>query len=273
MKYFRNTMKYVFRNFPMLLLFAVIPAIVLSMTGNLWKFVAFFANSNAVSLSFAKIYGYFSFVFGESVLLGLLGIFVVAFFASLTFSAVERHMKIGKVSIARPFARVDETILAILPVFVFYIIMLEICALLNTVIIVCAGLISVSFASIVSIFSTLLIYGFSIVATVQIIFWIPSMIVLGYPLKSALIFSMNAIAGKTSYAFKHFSISLILATLVSGCSYVFLSGYIGGFTFVVTGLVYLLLYMFVIVYSMVAFFDVAEETRNDIKKIKKNYLT
>ncbi|MFI3167631.1 MAG: hypothetical protein R3Y32_05880 [Bacillota bacterium] len=272
MKYFRNTTKYVFRNFPMLLLFAFIPAIILCFTGNIWKFVAFFANSNAVSLSFGQIYSYFSFMFGESVLLGLLGIFVVAFFASLTFSAIERHMKIGKISISRPFARVDETILAVLPVFAFYIIMLEFCALFNTTIIVCAGLVSSTFASVVAVVSTLVIYGASIVVAVQIIFWIPSMIVLGYPLKSALIFSMNSISGKTSYAFKHFAISIILGTVISGCAYVFLSGIIGAFTPLIITAVYLLLFMFIISYSMVAFFDVAEETRNDIKG-KKNYIT
>ncbi len=273
MKYFRNTMKYVFRNFPMLLLFAIIPAIVLATTGNIWKFVAFFANSSAISMSFGEIYSYFSFMFGESILLGLLGIFVVAFFASLAYSAVERHMKIGKISISRPFARVDETILAVLPVFVFYIVMLELCALLNTVLIVCAGLVSTSVASVVAIVSSLVIYSASIVITVQIIFWIPSMIVLGYPLKSALIFSMNSISGKTSYAFKHFSISLVLASLASGFAYVFLSGYLAGFTVLIIIIVYLLLFMFIISYSMVAFFDVAEENRNDLKKSKKNYLT
>ncbi len=272
MKYFRNTMKYVFKNFPMLLLFAIIPAIVLTLTGNIWKFVSFFANSSSVTLSFGKIYNHFSFMFGESILLGLLGIFVVAFFASLTFSAIERHMKIGKISISRPFARVDETILAVLPVFVFCIIIFEIAALLNTVIIVCAGLISVVFAKFVSAISTAVIYAFCAIIATQIIFWIPSMIVLGYPLKSALIFSMNAISGKTAYAFKHFSITLVLAALISGFTYVFLSAYIFSLSMFVTFVIYLLLYMFVITYSMVAFFDVAEETRNDLVK-KKSYIT
>lgn len=272
MKYFRNTMKYVFKNFPMLLIFAFIPAIVFTLTGNIWKFVSFFANTSSVNLSFGKIFSHFSFMFGESVLLGLLGIFVVAFFASLTYSAIERHMKIGKVSISRPFARVDETILAVLPVFALCIVLLEVAALLNTVIIVCAGLVSVVFANIVSVVSTIAIYSLCCVITTQIIFWIPSMIVLGYPLKSALIFSMNAISGKTAYAFKHFVLSFVISALVSGFTYVFLSAYISGLSTIVTFVVYLLLYMFVIAYSMVAFFDVSEETRNDLVD-KKSYMT
>ncbi len=272
MNYFKSTMKYIALNLPMLLLFSVIPAIVLTFTSNLWKFVAFFANSNAVSLSFNNIYHYFSFMLGESTFLGLLGIFVIAFFASLMYASIERHMKIGKISISRPFSRVDETILAVLPVFVFFVLALEIFALFNTVLIVCGALISKTVAIVVSYISTIALVSVLIALVVQIIFWVPSMIVLGYPLKSALLFSMNAVSGKTGYIFKHFAIMFAVSALVSGCSYVFLAGYIGQFTMILNFIIYTFLFMFVIAYTMVAFFDIAEETRNDLKN-KKNYIT
>ncbi len=159
-----------------------------------------------------------------------------------------------------------------LPVFLLCIALFEIAGLLNTVIIICAGFVSVVFAKVVSVVSTVAIYSLCAIVATQIIFWIPSMIVLGYPLKSALIFSMNAISGKTSYAFKHFALCFVISALISGFTYVFLSAYIFSLSMFVTFIIYLLLFMFVISYSMVAFFDVAEETRNDLKK-KKSYMT
>ena len=273
MKYFKNTMDYMRRNFPKLLLFSIIPAIVFTFTGNIWKTVSFFANPEAITKGFSHIYSHFSFIFGESILLGILGFFVVSFFASLTFSAIERHMKIGKFSISKPFSRVDESIMAVMPVYFFFVLGLELLALLNTVFIVAFAAISVTVGFVVAHISTAIIFSVAILLSIQILFWIPAMSVLGYPLKSALLFSMKALSGKSKKIFGLFFTIIALSILITGVSFVYLFEFLGPFAGAINFIFYILLFMFFISYSMVSFFDTAEEPRNDTNKFKKNYLT
>lgn len=97
MNYFKTSISYYFKNFWFLMLFAVVPAVFVGLLLQPFRFIEFLFN-----YPFLDLAGFPDFFFGivpfdwVTILLSVLGTFLIAVFMSMLLGKIEAHFRIGK---------------------------------------------------------------------------------------------------------------------------------------------------------------------------------
>ena len=272
MRFFKETTKYVRKNFLRLLPYAILPAVAMALAGRLGSVLTFFFRYSGEVASYTvwDIYKYFSVLLSENWLTGLSALIVVGFFMCLMYGAIDRHMKVGKFSYKNMFSRLNETVMAVGPAYFVLFALLELVALLNSSLIFIFTR-SMGFNSIyVAIPITMIMYGCLFLGLTQFVILIPSEIVVGYPFKDAVINSVRLVSGKITTVWWQMLVIVFVPALVSALTeLVFPNRTV---VFFVDVAMYLLILIFTTSYMMVAYFILSDEPRRDVEE-KKKYLT
>lgn len=268
----KNSTKYIIKNFFKLLVFTIVPSIALAFTGSVSTILTFFFNYKTKTNTVWNIYRNFTFIGSRNWLLGVLAIILISFFLSLLLGAIDRHMKIGKFSFARPFSNLNETVLVVTPVVVVFILLLELVAFVNSSFVFLFAKMPTVPSVILSILITLVFYSAVFIVFAQFMLLIPSQTVAGYPILDACIYSTRMISGKCRIVYLDF---LALALIAIGVSTLFvgLLPELKILQFVIDTILYNILLMYLIVYPMVAYFELSSEPRRDLENQRKKYLT
>lgn len=272
MNFGKDSIKYIGRNLPRLLLFAVVPAIAFAFTGSPSTFITFFINFNLRSTTVWSIYQNFTLIGSRNWFLGILTILLLIFFTSLLYAAIDRHMKVGKFSFSRPFSRINETIMAVLPYVIVVIFVMEVAAFINSALIYLFVKVAASGAFFIAIVITLIVYICLLICLSQFILLIPSEIVAGYPVKDACVYSTRVIAGKGKIVFFDLAGNFLFCALISSVFAIFLPK-LEFLQIIVDSILYCYMIIYLVSYTMVAYFDLSSEPRRDLEYSKKNYLT
>lgn len=274
MLYLKDTFNYIFRNFFKLVLFTIIPSVVLAVAGNTSGAFAFFFNFEENALELGNIYKHFSLIAASDFWLGLLGVVLSCFFLSILFSVIERHMKVGRLSFSRLWARLNETLLSVFP---YYLVLVAGCELFAFLISVFITVFYAALGSVAIIPSILLVLGTYFVLFIilaQFVLYIPSQIMVGYPFVDSCINSTKMILGKSVAVALDLYVLCIPTILTAGAISVFLPEAVLLKT-IFDVLVCNVGLMVLCVYPMVAYFKISGETRRDLEREdkKKNYIT
>ncbi len=273
MRYFKETIKYMWKNLLWLIPYAILPAVAMALSGSLGSsFTFFFRYSDKVSAyTVWDIYKFFSVLFAENWLIGLSAVIVIGFFMCLLFGAIDRHMKVGKFSYKNMFSRLNETVLAVFPTYFVMFGLLELIALLNSSLIYIFTK-SIGFNSIyIAIPITMAMYACFFLTLTQFILLIPSEIVVGYPFKDAVINSIRLVSGSGGAIFVQLSCVMLGGSLISALFDLIFPG-IMPIRFFVDFILYMAIMIFTTSYMMVSYFILSNEPRRDVDE-KKKYLT
>lgn len=273
MRYFQETIKYMWKNLLRLIPYAILPAAAMALSGSLGSAFTFFFRygDNVSSYTVWDIYKFFSVLFSGNWLIGLSAVIVVGFFMCLLFGAIDRHMKVGKFSYKNMFSRLNETVLAVFPTYFAMFALLELIALLNSSLIYIFTK-SMGFNSIfIAIPISAAMYACFFLTLTQFVLLIPSEIVVGYPFKDAVINSIRLVSGSGHTIFLQLSGVLMGCALLSGI-FDLISFGIMPIRFIVDFVLYMAILIFVTSYMMVSYFILSNEPRRDVEE-KKKYLT
>lgn len=270
MKYGLITIKYLKKHFLKLLPFVLLPALALAFTNNIASFVRFFFNFDANANNVWTIYSFFTVVGAKSWSMGIMAILVLMFFECLLFGGIDRHLKVGKFSYGKSFSALNETVMIVVPCLLILVVAFELVAFLTAVIIYFFQIVMPAIAIFGGIIFTIAIYTGLMMLLIQFLMVIPAVLVVGYPIKDACVFSTKMVSGKTKETMLLVLILMGASIILSAVASLFASAFI---LFVVDALIYIFLMMFVTVYIMVTFFDLSGETRRDLIGKNKKYLT
>lgn len=261
------------KNLIRLIPYAILPAAAMALSGGLGSaYTFFFRYSDGVSAyTVWDIYKHFSVLFAENWLIGLSAVIVVGFFMCLLFGAIDRHMKVGRFSYKNMFSRLNETVLAVFPAYFVMFAVLEVIGLLNSSLIYIFTK-SMGFNSIyIAIPITIAMYACFFLALTQFMLLIPSEIVVGYPVKDAVINSIRLVSGSVKTIFLQIGGVMMGCAFLSGLAELLCHGIVP-IRIIVDTVLYMAILIFTTSYMMVAYFMLSNEPRRDVEE-KKKYLT
>ncbi|MEG1806294.1 MAG: hypothetical protein RR327_07885, partial [Clostridia bacterium] len=195
MKYGYNTLKYLKKNFFKLIPFVILPAIGLAFTDNIASFITFFFNFELNTTSVWTVYSFFTLIGSRSWSIGIMSVIVLVFFESLLFGAIDRHLKVGRFSFGKSFSTLNETVMIVVPTVLLLVGAYELVAFFNAVIIYFFQIIIPSVAIFAGILSTFLLYSGLTILLIQFSEVIPAVLVVGYPINDACVFSTRMVSG------------------------------------------------------------------------------
>lgn len=193
--------KYIFKNLWFLLPFALVPAVflALSVDFNAVSFLVRTLVSGPFELEFGQIYRAWSFLRFDSVLGGIYS--VLAFVCLVLFSAfllafVEKHMRIGKLTLSGVMEEVWNHLLPFFGFVLFFVVMYEIWALvLSAVLYAVASIASDAAARVLFIFVSLIFVAVLLYLVTIVYLWMPCMMHAGFKAYHAFVYSYQLVVG------------------------------------------------------------------------------
>lgn len=268
MKYLGQTFSYLKKNFWLPVVVMIIPAVVACFLSTpFWEvsFVSGFDYDPYVSVSHT-----FRIIFGDSWQY-FWPVIVISVFqiigASLIMSAVDRHFRTGKLSLRSPWRLVNYSIF---PMFVGIMIMCAVSVLWRFVLFGLVTLVQWSFSvmhfptgaalALISAIALALFVVHMLIIT-PMLYWAPIMVIYGYKFRDAAAMSYKLISGTRSF------IGLIVPMLL--CAGVqLLIGFLGvhiAIERVCSFFIFLFTNVYIVVYSVVSFYDISGLGRRDVK--------
>lgn len=265
MKNIIQAIKYFFKNFFVLAIFALPAAVLFGLKYNASSFVDYLLNLNNIAQdTLGNIYFHFSLLPSFNVL-SILGWLLAALLSfSLLSSYIERHMKYGIKSFFKAFTSLNYSILAILPTLITIVAFNELFAFLLAILI---NLLKLSPSSVVfyvlpAIY--LLINVLLLTVSSFSAMWIPIKLITGYSNADAIRYSIRLCQSRQlglifGFAFPLFLMVPVMMVLKNFVPFDILNP-----------IVYILFYIFMFgyyaAYIMVSYFDFSGTQRKDIVK-------
>lgn len=274
MKYVKATVIYLFSHFPRLIVLSVLPAAVVSIFMNPQGF-GLFLPVNALSEveSFSDV---FFLVFDRNLIMKwpymiLVGLLLLALCISYTMGIVEKHFRVGKLSLRQPFTNINNCFITVFKTFgllvVIYIVYRILLVCLLTLLVFVLGSFSVAavWTSVVIAVISTVGFIFLLVLVRPIMFTAATMLVYGYSFKDAfsVALKLGETEGRTALdigLILPFAVYLTVSALLAvfGAPYIALA--------VVHTVLIAILLQYVTVYVLVAMFSLSGIERRDVRR-------
>ncbi len=271
MKYTIQSSKYVTKNFFYIFLFALIPALFLSLStdqksmafvldnlfaGTLenWNFVDLFRSISVLNFASLKSVGF-----------GFLGVVSIVFCGALITALLEKHMRIGKRTFNGVFARLNDNLAPTFIYMLFLLLIYELWSLITAALLFFVSRIAwtaLSYAFSVGVFIGMNVVLLYLIGVVYL--WLPCMQITGFRAVEALIY-VNRIAAPTKGQILIGQLCVLVFSEALICVCVALTSSFWGFTLLTTAL-YAIMIMVYCVRMYVVYFDVEHIERADENK-------
>lgn len=270
MRYIASTVKYLFRNFIFIFVFALVPSYFFAMTLDRQNLVSIADQIMALKadFTFGQIFSYLS-----PINAGRWAFSIVCFVALLVcvpmlLGFVEKHMRIGSRSFKGVAGRFNHNFLTTLWIVIILLAVYELWAVITAGIIYAETLFLEGIACYIV---TLIIYlgMVALIAYISSIFllWLPCLQITGYNFMDALSFCNQLYVQKRGRLFLSVFLpglcGVVLQFAVAGLNLADRLHFLG---FIFSELIYLFLILYYCILMFVAYFDMAGEERMDLKK-------
>lgn len=271
MRYFKMTLKYLFRNFIFIFFFAVIPSYFYAKSCNLENLTAVVLSvmQGRFNLDFFQLFSFFSLFDISRWYFALIAFALTVIFMAMLLSLMDKHMRVGTRSFKDLFQRMDYNIGSTLYILSLAFICYELWALVS------AGFISLVVMVITNgIARCIICLLFTIVIMVALCYiiskfllWLPCRHITGYGFLDSLSYSSQLNANKKGGLFLSVLVPYFLCVILQ-CVVIVLSIYfeLGRLPFLFIELIYLFVFLYFNVLMYVAFFDANGEERMDLKR-------
>ena len=267
MKYLKNSLSYLFKNFLYIFLLALVPTAFIGGLLSPFKTFEFASNySNIAVNNFGDIfYGLIDFNW-LSILFAFLGIIILAIFVSLTLGQMENHMRSGKLNKKNVFQYVNNNILVVafnlLVLFaMWFVLQFLLSALLMLLHLAISGIGNTPNIANIIIAIVLCAVKFALFLQVSAIMFltIPNMLISGYPTKQAISNSIKLL-NKNNFQFLlsmllPFVIIIPLACLLKG-----------GLVYITNVFGVLIMFIYYTPLLMTSYFELSGISRYDNRK-------
>lgn len=266
LNYGKSATLFVCRNFPYLILFAILPAVCHGWMRTEETYFDFFdklRSSASGKLTFQEIYVNFSMIFSNRSLIGLLALILYAVGISGMAYQVEKIMRIGKRNFSGMAHGFNNNILTTVIAGALYILSYELISLLlSAFLIAFSAIFSTGFVYFISIVFILAAYvAYTYVATPFFV-WIPCLFVNGYRFTEGFVEATYLLENKwTSVA-----ISVVTPFLISQLVFLLLKVAFNQVFFAVKIIVYAFTFLYYVALAYTVFFDLTGLERVDLKK-------
>ncbi len=264
-----STLKYIFKNFLFIFVFALIPsyfyAASLDMENIRDLTQTLLAAENP---SFLQVFSFLSFVNANGWILSLACFVSLGICLPLLLGFIEKHMRIGSRSLKGIWGRFNTNFLSTLFVGVLFLAMYELWALIASGLIYGATLM---FSGIAGNVAAVLLYFamLALIAYIASVFllWLPCLLITGYNFVDALAYSNQLYAGKKGGLF----LAVFLPCAVSGVVTLLVVGVFAPMhvplpVFFIVEILFLLLMLYYSALMFVAYFRLTGEERADLQK-------
>lgn len=267
MKYVKNSLSYIFKNFLYIFLLALVPAGFVGTLLSPFKIFEFMTNySGIVVNNFGDIfYALVNFKI-VPIILTILGVAVLAIFVSLTIGQMENHMRSGKLNYKGMSQYINNNILVVainlcLILLVWFALQFLLSAILMLIHLIFSGIgntptvANIVVAIIISAFK----FALFLQLTAILFLTIPNMLISGYPTKQAISNAIK-ILNKNNFNF-------LLAMLVPFVVIIPLACVLKGNLVYITNIIgTLILFMYYTSLSMTSYFELSSIPRYDNRK-------
>ena len=267
----KSTIKYITQNGWKFLPITLIAGLALAFSGNLSGSISFFTDIELNASSVWNIYGHFSMLTSRSWVVGILSLILVLFAMSVEYGILDRHLRVGKFSLRKPLASLNDTVMTTVPVIAIAMVLLEVVTFLTSAVILLLAK-TVAFMSLpLAIIVTVAIYIGMMFLLAEFMLVIPAMQVVGYPFKDAFIFSTKLVSGNIKRITFDFICVIAIAITASALTAILFHGKV--ISLLIDTILYSFILLYIPIYSMMAFYEFTGEQRRDIIVNKKSYLT
>lgn len=272
MKYVKATLKYIFGHFPRIMLISVVPAL----------FFAFFLHPDAFGIivraeDIKNVTGFIDelyLCFNPAVTfkrpyLILIGFALLLVSVSYTMGMIEKHFKVGRLSLRSPLSNVNNCVLPValmlliilLAYFVYRLLLFCVLTLLLKILGMAAGNWVSAFVWVIGFVGMLAL----VLILKPVLFTATTMLVYGYSFKDAMGVSLKLCEGvgrvETDFALAlPFVSEMLMGTLLA----VFKTPFV--VSAIINTVVITLMLQYVVAFSLIAMYDLAGLERRDLKK-------
>lgn len=270
MNYTTQSSKYIFKNFFYIFPFAVIPAILFSLSTDevaINAVLKAFFNGSLDEWTFNELFRSISmlnFASWQSLVFGIIGILVVVPCVALLMAMLEKHMRIGKRGLSGIWGKLNDNLLSTCGYIVLLLLIFELWTLLTAAILYFVSMINVSVVAYVVIAVFYFLLHFLLLYAIGTIYlWLPCMQITGFGAFEALQYSYQIFSPvKWSTLWEQYFLLLLAEILISLCA-LFVQGEI--VFFVLTSVLYMFITLFYCVRMQIAYFDRDNIERADLK--------
>ena len=270
MNYTTQSSKYIFKNFFYIFPFAVIPAILFSLSTDevaINAVLKAFFNGSLDQWTFSELFRSISmlnFASWQSLVFGIIGILVVVPCVALLMAMLEKHMRIGKRGLSGIWGKLNDNLLSTCGYIVLLLLIFELWTLLTAAILYFVSMINVSVVAYVVIAVFYFLLHFLLLYAIGTIYlWLPCMQITGFGAFEALQYSYQIFSPvKWSTLWEQYFLLLLAEILISLCA-LFIQGKI--VFFVLTSVLYMFITLFYCVRMQIAYFDRDNIEREDLK--------
>ncbi len=271
MRYTMQSTKYVLKNFIYLLPFAIIPAILLSISTDeeaIYYVVKALLEGEVETWTFVSIFRAISilnFATPKSIVFGVISIVVIIPCVAMLMALMEKHMRIGKRTYHGLWRRLNNNLISTFIGVVLLLALYEIWSFLIAVGLYFASRISILWlAYAVSALAFLLLHALLMLAITAIYLWLPCMQITGFRAKEALVYSYRIMGDiKWRIFLVQMFVLLFVEAIISACT-LLITNYLV-YSVIVT-IIYSAVIMIFCVRMQIAYFDRDHIERADTAK-------
>lgn len=266
MKYIGKTLRFLNQNFFYLLVFCTVPALLIVAGFDVTALVGLFKRlwSGGEGVVPSEIFETMTFLFKPTYWLAIICIAVLLFAVCLCFSYTDRRMRIGISSLAKPFRKVNEVLVAVFSVGGVLLIAYELLAFLfSNLLGLLFRLDSLALQAVFIPLLLILLYGLIFFLCALVVNWIPLMLIPGYRFSEALGVSVRMAQGHAL----GLMIGLAIPFLVTVPFMILAKSYLNFMMldYLICALGYVIQIAYVVSYCMVVYFDMSGRERADLK--------
>lgn len=269
MKYIGKTLHFLNRNFFYLMIFCLVPAALIVADFDVSALVGLLTGLWAGENGFTstEIFSTMTLLFKPSFWFALFVLAVLLFSVCLCFSYTDRRMRIGIVSIAKPFLKVNEVLVAIVSVGCILLAFYELTAfLLSKLLVLFFGLDSLALQAILIPLLLILFYGLLFLLFSLAVNWIPLMLIPGYRFSEAFGVSIRMAQGHIFGLMIGLAFPFLVTVPVMILAKNYLNFMMLDYLICVVGCVIQISYA--VSYCMVVYFDMTGRERADLKSYR-----
>lgn len=264
MKYIKDTLNYIFKNFFFLIVFALLSAVSHAfLRDNKTYFDFFLVINDGNSPDFAHVYRNFSMILTDHSWLGIVTVVLYLLTIPLALAMIEKHMRIGKRSFSGIFSRLNNNILSTTLLIVLFLILYELWSVVLSALIVLIGYcLSGVIAQVLISVVILAMYVLILYLVTPFFVWLPCVLVTGYRYSEGFVESFrlidrkkNGIAFSIAFPLIIFNVVQIIFKIIFGKVYM-----------PIKLIIYLLYFVYYAALCFVVYFDLTDTERMDRKK-------
>lgn len=269
MRFTGLALKFIYKNFFQLAVFAVIPAVLLS----------FYSSNSSLYVFLRDIfylddprnsYFYFSIISSENWLLTIGALILIGITISLIFAYLYRTMKVGGKSIKMPFIKLNETLVPVFLVFITFLVFFQLFALIatGTAYLLLMTKNPVLYRVLIPV-SLILLYAILFFIILGLLMCIPIMLITGYRYRESISYSIKLSNGKLFKFFFACYVPLIITIILSALLNFLIDAV--ALRLVIGSICIMFILMYYPSLMMTAYYDITGMNRLDVKRKPKYY--